>query len=385
MRATDQPQAGSPVRRRALLAAALATLGGAAAGGLTPGNLAGAVVEAPIEMNTGDATPQLNVATARTHLRADIANDRTLSLENNGSSTDANRGTLSAYLGAGTMPASTAMAAIRGVNGISDPGGAGISGEGPRGVFGTTNISAGAGVHGLARSVGGVGVRAEGTGGATALEVVGSANIGASARIGGNVFIDADGVGIDARDVEAGDDPVVHIRGLAAGAGILVAQDTDAGASPSARGFDAFPQAGILVDLTDHADGISRPPGVGISVRTAAGPAIRAESAQGTALDVYGPASFAGRVSAARLAGPGNAVPVFENAGAVTIPAGRSAVRVLDARVNSSTSVIATLQNAPGSGVLLNNVVVLEGKFRVRLNKPASRPAQVAYLIVGRP
>lgn len=393
------------LRRRAVLATAAAAVAAAGAVRLDALHRVEAAPDLqPLLINKGDTGVSNNTATGRTNLRADRASTFTFTVQNIGTSTTATRGTLYAYLGNNsTLPQTEETSAIRGLNETADPGGSGISGEGPRGVFGESNhpdplqargvvgtadsgigvegfSSTGTGVHGFAGDFGGVGVLAEGTGGAAALVAAGRADFHERVSIEGGLQVGGTAV--------SPDEAVLHVPGLTQGVGVLVARSTDAGVTPPTGGFsDGF--AGIMVDLVS--EDISLPAGAGLSVATGAETAAVFSSAGGTALEVRGPSlfdgpsQFLGDLNARRFGGTGGVAPVFQNAGTALIPAGKSAVRITNASVKPGTNVIATLQGNAGADVVLKHVSVLNGRFNVVLNKKAARPAKIAYFVLGAP
>jgi hypothetical protein len=101
-----------------------------------------------------------------------------------------------------------------------------------------------------------------------------------------------------------------------------------------------------------------------------------------------GDASFAGTVRAGALEGPaggpgGSRPVVIASSGRATIRVGRQSVQVLYPGLRRTDLVIATLQSTAGPNSSISHVRVAAGRFEVVLTEAASRPARVAWVVLG--
>ncbi len=95
-------------------------------------------------------------------------------------------------------------------------------------------------------------------------------------------------------------------------------------------------------------------------------------------------ADFVGAVSGKYFTGPAG-LPRFPTAGAATIRAGRSKVRVSNQAVSASAVVLAVLQSDPGKAVSIRHIAKGAGFFDVFLTGAVAAKTAVGYMIVGKP
>ncbi len=388
-------------RRTALLQLAGMAAAGAALGRTVRRVEAGGNADA-IQHPTIGTPAFINTASGRTHLQNPNAAP-TLSLQNTNASSSASRSALYAYVGtAATLPAADASAAVRAVNDSGLAGSSGVVGRShalqTAGVIGTSND--GIGVSGETQT--GTGVLASAPSGGTALAVDGRMTVtGGTLDIESQVSILNE---LAVSGIIAGHAPEASSVGVAVtssgGTGFL-AHYNSPGASPR-EGTPRETIAAFAADVFGDVIGadllMQDALGTGLRIRTSGGPAVEVHGASnfsgsvtivrltgGPAVEVQGPSTFEGRVGIERFGGVANTLPVFENAGTATIPAGKSAVRVTDPRVSSGVTIIATIQGNPGLGVVLKGVTPLAGKFNITLNKRAAKAVRVGYLLLGKP
>jgi hypothetical protein len=89
-----------------------------------------------------------------------------------------------------------------------------------------------------------------------------------------------------------------------------------------------------------------------------------------------------GSVTAFVFAGPGTGrAPVFESAGAGTIPAGKNGVTILEPARTPESQVVITLLGNRGRRAVLRNVRRAGGKFTVFLTGRAAVGTPLSYFV----
>lgn len=406
---TDVPGAPPAKRmhpRRAVLGAAVAALGAAAAQSLRPDS-AGA---APTNIQTETD----NSAAARTKLLGAIDNQEVFWVQNTSSNVgirQAFRATVglpttngadgTAIVGAsdaGNSPVGVQGEAnvaggtgVRGlgtsgfgVYGLATAGGTGVqgtaSGDGGTGVLGSTTGSSGIAVYGLATNAASTAVWAENSAGGTALRVAGNAQLDAALTVGSTVLVSGaadfqssvtaqsfNGSGFGLFSVPASSlTGIVSLAKLPPQVVRTNSPSTVLTGSLSAASL-AGPGGG-LTGLNASNLGSGTVPDARLSA------VIVRTTARSTA--------FTGTVAAKKYTGPSNGALALAGSGIGTVPRGEDNARIVNPLCMGSSKVLVTLQGNPGDAAV-KYVKPGKGFFDLFLTAPVGAPTKVAYLVLA--
>lgn len=202
--------------------------------------------------------------------------------------------------------------------------------------------------------------------------VLGYAGVSGGTGVQGEASVAGNGIGVHGlASAETGTDTAVRAEAVAPGATALDV----VGSAKFSKGasFAGAVQAASFTGDGSALEGVSA---ARLSGALAANVPLKNAAAN----------AFAGTVTAAGFGGPdASTAPSFSNAGVVNVPAGKAQFNVVLPSVRPGTLVLATLQGNAGQGVAVQHVLVKTGKFGVYLTKAATRPAKLAYFVIGAP